>query len=319
MVAISVATFPTRGPFLRDPIISEVKSGKDKKLVYIQGQKTTIPPINSNNESVYKLSDLSSSGCAYLNYPFNDSINRINNEAILKNKGKIRKDIYRTIYADKVIMEEKISHNPISNGIYGPPRGKAKKEIPSNYLKKGDGERIKYHVKPQETSRLFVKPPLPTEIPIIAKPNNKDYVTINALDAIHSTPKNVKPPPRYYVNKKDYGRKPKYLNKRIEELEKLRLEKEKEEIIKELDHKQKGTRNLVCIPSAQREAILQGLKDNYKALNNQYQKMSLISDTVPKIIKKTNMEKQLKQYEKDIQKFEFPNIYVDVSSAPLNF
>ena len=28
------------------------------------------------------------------------------------------------------------------------------------------------------------------------------------------------------------------------------------------------------------------------------------------------MEKQLKQYEKDIQKFEFPNIYVDLSSAP---
>jgi len=54
MVAISVATFPTRGPFLRDPIISEVKAGKDKKYVYIQGQRTTIPPINSNTESVYK-------------------------------------------------------------------------------------------------------------------------------------------------------------------------------------------------------------------------------------------------------------------------
>jgi len=316
MVAISIATFPTRGPFLRDPIISEVKSGRDKKLVYIQGQKTTIPPLNSNKESVYKLSDISTSGCAYLNFPFNDSNNGVNKEAVLKKKGKIRKDIYRTSYADQVIMEEKISHNPISNGIYGRPIGKSKKEIPSNYLKKGDGEKIKYHVKPQETSRLFVKPPLPTEIPIIPKPNNKNYITINALDVIHSIPKNVKPPPRYYVNKKNYGRKPKYLDKRIQELEQQNLEKEKEEIKNELEHKQKGSRNLVCIPSAQREAILQGLKDNYKALNNQYQKMSLISDTVPKIIKKTNMEKQLKQYEKDIQKFEFPNIYVDMSSAP---
>jgi len=54
MVAISVATFPTRGPFLRDPIVSEVKSGKDKKLVYIQGQKTALPPLNPQNESVYK-------------------------------------------------------------------------------------------------------------------------------------------------------------------------------------------------------------------------------------------------------------------------
>jgi len=316
MVAISIATFPTRGPFLRDPIISEVKAGKDKKYVYIQGQKTTIPPINSNTESVYKLSDISTSGCAYLNFPFNDSSNGVNNEVLLKNKGKIRKGIYRSIYADKVRMEEQTSHNPISNGIYGLPKGKGKKEIPSNYLKKGDGEKIKYHVKTQESSRLFMKPPLPTEIPIIPKPNNKDYITINALDAIHSTPKNVKPPPRYYVNKKDYGQKPKYLNKRMAELEKQILEKEKEEIISEFERKQRGSRRLVCIPSAQKESILQGLKDNYQALNNQYQKMSLVSDTVPKIIKKTNMEKQLKQYEKDIQKFEFPNIYVDLTNAP---
>jgi len=316
MVAISVATFPTRGPFLRDPIISEVKAGKDKKYVYIQGQRTTIPPINSNTESVYKLSDISTSGCAYLNFPFNDSSNGVNNEVSLINKGKIRKGIYRSIYADKVRKEEQISHNSISNGIYGPPRGKSKKEIPSNYLKKGDGEKIKYHAKTQESSRLFKKPPLPTEIPIIPKPNNKDYITINALDAIHSTPKNVKPPPRYYVNKKDYGQKPKYLNKRMAELEKQILEKEKEEIISEFERKQRGSRRLVCIPSAQKESILQGLKDNYQALNNQYQKMSLVSDTVPKIIKKTNMEKQLKQYEKDIQKFEFPNIYVDLTNAP---
>jgi len=69
------------------------------------------------------------------------------------------------------------------------------------------------------------------------------------------------------------------------ELEKQILEKEKEEIINEFEHKQKGARRLVCIPSAQKESILQGLKDNYQALNNQYQKMSLVSDTVPKIIK----------------------------------
>jgi len=287
MVAISVATFPTRGPFLRDPIVSEVKSGKDKKLVYIQGQRTIIPPLVSQNESVYKLSDISTSGCAYLNYPFNDTNNSISKETTLNNKGKIRKGLYKSIYADKIKMEEQKSHHPISNGIYGLPQGKARKEIPSNYLKKGDGEKIKFHVKTQESSRLFMKPPLPTEIPIIPKPNSKNYVTINALDAIHSTPKNVKPPPRYYVNKKDYGRKPKYLNQRIAELEQQRLEKEKEEIISESDRKHRGVGHLVCIPSAQKETILQGLKDNYQTLHNQYQKMSLIADTVPKIIKKS--------------------------------
>jgi len=69
------------------------------------------------------------------------------------------------------------------------------------------------------------------------------------------------------------------------ELEQQRLEKEKEEIINEFERINRGTRHLVCIPSAQKESILQGLKDNYQALNNQYQKMSLVSDTVPKIIK----------------------------------
>jgi len=316
MVAISVATFPTRGPFLRDPIISEVKSGKDKKLVYIQGQKTTIPPINSQNESVYKLSDINTSGCAYLNYPFNDPIDSISNIAHKKN-GKIRKGIYRSIYSGKVKEEDYKNHNPISNGIYGLPQGKGKKEIPHNYLKKGDGDKIKYHVKPQETSRLFMKPPLPIEMPILPKPNNKNYLAINALDAIHSTPRNVKPPPRYYINKKDYGKKPKYLDKRMAELEQQKLEKEKQEVRNEFERNQKRTGHLVCIPSAQKESILQGFKDNYQTLHNQYQKMSLIADTVPKIIKKTNMEKQLKQYERDIQKFEFPNIYVDLSSSEI--
>ncbi|KAG4084844.1 hypothetical protein H8356DRAFT_1322875 [Neocallimastix lanati (nom. inval.)] len=316
MVAISVATFPTRGPFLRDPIVSEVKSGKDKKLVYIQGQKTALPPLNPQNESVYKLSDISTSGCAFLNYPNNNSVNATNNIAH-KNNGKIRKGLYRSIYADKIRKEEQKNREPISNGIYGLPKGKGKKEIPSNYLRKGDGEKIKYHAKTQETSRLFMKPPLPFEIPIIPKPNNKDYITINALDAIHSTPKNVKPPERYYINKKDYGKNPNYLYKRIAELEQQKLEKEKEEVRNEFEKNQKRIGHLVCIPSAQKESILQGLKDNYQSLHNQYQKMSLMADTVPKIFKKTNMEKQLKQYEKDIQKFEFPNIYVDLSSSQM--
>jgi len=105
MVAISVATFPTRGPFLRDPIVSEVKTGKDKKLVYIQGQKTTIPPVNPQNETVYTLSDISTSGCAYLNYPFNDSIGSTN-DITHKTNGKIRRGLYRSIYANKVKAEE---------------------------------------------------------------------------------------------------------------------------------------------------------------------------------------------------------------------
>jgi len=50
-------------------------------------------------------------------------------------------------------MEEYKSHNPISNGIYGLPQGKGKKEIPNNYLRKGDGEKIKYHVKTQGKKR----------------------------------------------------------------------------------------------------------------------------------------------------------------------
>jgi len=80
--------------------------------------------------------------------PNNNSVNATNNIAH-KNNGKIRKGLYRSIYADKIRKEEQKNREPISNGIYGLPKGKGKKEIPSNYLRKGDGEKIKYHAKTQ--------------------------------------------------------------------------------------------------------------------------------------------------------------------------
>ena len=87
------------------------------------------------------------------------------------------------------------------------------------------------------------------------------------------------------LEKKDYGKTPAYLQKRIvamkqQELEHatmmstLRKEAESEAL------KQKG---IVVLPDVERARILKGLQANWDKLNKDYQKLSLTVDTVPKI------------------------------------
>lgn len=55
----------------------------------------------------------------------------------------------------------------------------------------------------------------------------------------------------------------------------------------------------------------QGLKKNWKELQKEFQLLPMVTDTVPKIKRKTQLEKQLKELEKDIDLIERnPIIYV---------
>lgn len=44
----------------------------------------------------------------------------------------------------------------------------------------------------------------------------------------------------------------------------------------------------------------QGLRSNWEALQQVYKKLSLLTDTIPKKTRKTKMEDELKQIEKDM-------------------
>lgn len=50
----------------------------------------------------------------------------------------------------------------------------------------------------------------------------------------------------------------------------------------------------------EREAILNGLKQNWDELHHQYQSLSVVTDTIPKRMKKEKLENDMKLLEKDI-------------------
>lgn len=53
------------------------------------------------------------------------------------------------------------------------------------------------------------------------------------------------------------------------------------------------------------------MKENWKELQKQYQLLPILTDTIPKINRKLNLEKELAQIEKDISLLEkHPYIYV---------
>ncbi|XP_066250403.1 enkurin [Euwallacea similis] len=61
----------------------------------------------------------------------------------------------------------------------------------------------------------------------------------------------------------------------------------------------------------EREQLLDGLKKNWEELQKQYQRLPILTDTIPKKIKKSKLEADLKQIEKDVALIErHPHIYV---------
>lgn len=88
-----------------------------------------------------------------------------------------------------------------------------------------------------------------------------------------------------YREKKDYGKVPEYLAKRItiQQEEKSRLAHEASEHEKNHQWKNQIERGIVPLPEDERIKILDGLQANWDKLNSDYQKLSLTVDTVPKI------------------------------------
>ncbi|KAI9145048.1 calmodulin-binding-domain-containing protein [Paraphysoderma sedebokerense] len=176
---------------------------------------------------------------------------------------------------------------------------------PEKYLRKGDGFKVKAEVPRIVSERTFKKPAVPKGISDIPTTSKKDFVRLNALNNIHSPPKQLPKAPSAYVDKKDYGKAPEYLLKRKEELIQAKV---KEADITEESEQKPG---LILLPEDERLKLLEGLKNNWEKLNSDYQKLSLTVDTVPKIARKVNIEQQLKRIEEDIQKFSHQNIYVN--------
>ncbi|KAM3968636.1 LOW QUALITY PROTEIN: enkurin [Aphomia sociella] len=165
-------------------------------------------------------------------------------------------------------------------------------------------------------------PPVPKRPPLGKKPEKPkvNFKVLNIKKAIKTKGKPVEPRlvdtrdghikkikgsgevPEYCLMP-DFGKMPAYLvkrNRRIQkELEKIRYaEENRESICKE-------------ISDEERQKLLEDLKYNWQLMQKAFLQLPMLTDTIPKILKKTKMEQELKQLEKDIALIETnPFIYI---------
>ncbi|KAJ0183958.1 hypothetical protein K1T71_000381 [Dendrolimus kikuchii] len=193
---------------------------------------------------------------------------------------------------------------------------------PDQFLKKGQG--IGQAVKKSD-HKCFVTgnlPPVPKRSPPGKKPEKPkiNFKVVNIKKAIKVKGKPVEPRlvdtrdghikkikgsgevPEYCL-RPDFGQMPTYLvkrNRKIQNaLEKIRLAEENRESLCKI------------INEEERQKLLSDLKHNWALMQKAFLQLPMLTDTIPKILKKTKMEQELKQLEKDIALIESnPYIYI---------
>ncbi|XP_061096766.1 enkurin-like [Conger conger] len=233
---------------------------------------------------------------------------------IPKNEVKVEKPPrYVSKFNERVKQEKQM--NKSSHKTMGPP--KAVIPSPEKFLRK-------YSKGPKPTDKMSTfKEENIKRLAISTRCDNtwmrtqskKDYVKSNVMDNILSPPR--KPQPSYaftkngdkqllensglvpkYVNKKDYGQIPEYLEQR--NVEERRAQEEYDEYVKE--RLRQGA--MKQLSDEERLSTLQGLKKNLEEMHYQFQCLSIVIDTIPKRNYKERLELQMKQLERDIDLFE---------------
>ncbi|XP_026762990.2 enkurin [Galleria mellonella] len=195
-------------------------------------------------------------------------------------------------------------------------------KTPDKFLRKGEGigqPRKKSDHKCVVSSNL---PPVPERPPPGKKPEKPkiNFKVVNIKKAIKTKGKPVEPRlvdtrdghikkikgsgevPEYCL-RPDFGKMPAYLvkrNRRIQrELEKIKhAEENRESLCKQVSEEE-------------RQKLLEDLKHNWQLMQKAFLQLPMLTDTIPKILKKTKMEQELRQLEKDIALIESnPFIYI---------
>lgn len=193
---------------------------------------------------------------------------------------------------------------------------------PSNFLRKGKGTTHPVQKSDHKCCNTTHLPPVPKTA---SRDKKKDkpcpnFKVINIKNAAKTREKHKEPRqvdsrdghlsrlsgsgkvPEYAL-RKDFGRIPTYLVKRnrriMKELEEMRLAEEKKESLCKL------------ISEEERQKLLKDLKHNWQLKQKAFLQLPIMTDTIPKILKKTKMEEELRELEKDIALVESnPYIYI---------
>uniref|UniRef100_A0A0B7AG22 Enkurin domain-containing protein n=2 Tax=Arion vulgaris TaxID=1028688 RepID=A0A0B7AG22_9EUPU len=161
------------------------------------------------------------------------------------------------------------------------------------------------------------KPPVPkkTDIPLMGLKTTRNLICVNTVKNITSFPKI--PTKRLvdtchgdtfnlitsghepvYVHKKDFGEVPKYLTRRNEEM--MRAQDEYDHYVAECFRKG----DLRQLTVEEHKAIVDGLKTNWEDIQEQYNSLPVVTDTLGKKYRRERMEGVMKQLEIDIDMLE---------------
>jgi hypothetical protein len=102
-----------------------------------------------------------------------------------------------------------------------------------------------------------------------------------------------------YLQKKDYGKIPKYIERIKQEVER---ENEFQRKLREQEEALMKSKRRLLTPQ-ERSDILSGLKTKWDEVNSEYQKMThmTVLDTLSKVHRKESLESSLGQLEKDME------------------
>jgi len=152
----------------------------------------------------------------------------------------------------------------------------------------------------------------------VSSNRSKNFLTENALSVIMADARKPKDDKVNYLKKADFGQVPSYLGSIKQEIEgeKAYVRAVMEQEAAEMDRAAPKMRLLS--PEEQNE-ILNSLKNKWEQVNRTYQGMThlVTLDTVGKIRKKEEYERQLEQLEKSIERLSKPQVFVqDVNGQP---
>lgn len=180
---------------------------------------------------------------------------------------------------------------------------------PENFLKKDEGyRRMQDRPKTSHARCTLRRPPIPhlDELMKTQSMQNlegeKNFKLINIQRAKTASLRNKPGPkcfeqtPPKYINAPKYGNVPHYLARMKERLQRIELESKK----REEELKNERNKDIRVISQEEKNRILEGLRHNWDCMQKDYKKMPLLIDTVPKQIRKTRLEENLKSLERDI-------------------
>merc|ERR1719163_1749330 len=138
---------------------------------------------------------------------------------------------------------------------------------------------------------------------------SKNFVVANAVETILAAPKKISKGAKDYLHKEDYGKIPKYLDHIKQDID------AEYEYIRQLQEQQEQqlSSQTRLLSDEEKQGLIMGLKAKWEAINTEYQAITHLTtlDTMGKIRRKEKYEAELAQTEKDIEKLNRKNIFVD--------